>query len=364
MKEKILSSYDSSVKIHNELGKKVVSLLNTFFEKHNSLVHQIVYRVKSKDSLANKIDKKSDIDTKTGTHFSKYSKLEDITDITGIRIITYLDSSVDLLADIIRKEFIVDQDNSIDKREKKPDQFGYRSLHYIVSFSHERSKLTEYQEFKNIKFEIQIRSILQHAWAEIEHDLGYKNMTSIPNDIKRDFNRLAALLETADITFDTIKFKLLSYNEKIQTEDSYSIEINQNSIYNFIKKNNTLLLVKEMFKDRNFLIFSSEDLSVVIDRLLFFKIATIGQLQNIINEEKDGFLAFAQTLVETIKNDGIRIADKVPIIYFIHYYAMKYYKYSDLCILKNGNLEHMYDKSLWNQIEIKYKASLNRANLN
>jgi len=72
-------------------------------------------------------------------------------------------------------------------------------LHYVASLISEREKLTEYKRFAGIKVEIQIRSTLQHAWAEIEHDIGYKGENSVPDSLKRNFSRVAALLEVADI---------------------------------------------------------------------------------------------------------------------------------------------------------------------
>ena len=98
-----------------------------------------------------------------------------MTDITGVRVITYFADQVDEIAKVMEGEFNIDIKNSIDKRDiLDPDRFGYLSLHYvIVSLSSARCALAEYRSFSELKAEVQVRSILQHAWAEIEHDLGY-----------------------------------------------------------------------------------------------------------------------------------------------------------------------------------------------
>ncbi|MCQ5042062.1 hypothetical protein NE654_13385, partial [Akkermansia muciniphila] len=71
-------------------------------------------------------------------------------------------------------EFIIDRDISIDKRKSlDPKRFGYRSLHYVVHIDPKYVKAQEYHKYHNLKLEIQISSILQYTWAEIEHDLGY-----------------------------------------------------------------------------------------------------------------------------------------------------------------------------------------------
>jgi ppGpp synthetase/RelA/SpoT-type nucleotidyltranferase len=54
------------------------------------------------------------------------------------------------------------------------NRIGYRTIHLVVSLSNTRTILPEYSEFDDLKFEIQLRTILEHAWAEIEHDRNYK----------------------------------------------------------------------------------------------------------------------------------------------------------------------------------------------
>lgn len=145
---------------------------------------------------------------------------------------------MDKVALIINSEFEKDSKNSIDKREVESDKFGYKSLHYVVSLNKERLKLTEYKRFKNTKVEIQIRSVLQHAWAEIEHDIGYKTELSIPDHLKRDFYRAAALIETVDLEFVKIKNAVIKYKSSIQSEikkQPENIDINLNSLTAFLQ---------------------------------------------------------------------------------------------------------------------------------
>lgn len=143
-------------------------------------------------------------------------KIDDITDICAMRIITYFSDDVDKIADLIRSLFQIDEVNSIDKREvDDPTKFGYVSLHYIISLKEDRTSLVEAERFKNLKIEIQIRTILQHAWAEIEHDLGYKTIGDIPANVRRRFSRLAGQIELADEEFVRIKESVKEYSENI-----------------------------------------------------------------------------------------------------------------------------------------------------
>ena len=206
---KILDDYNKHQLSLGVFAKRMEDLLGSHLLEHKAIIHSISYRVKESESLETKLIKKN----------NKYSELSEITDIIGFRIITYYEDAVDLVASSIRKIFLVDEVNTIDKREAiDPDRFGYLSLHYIVSLNEERCNLPEYHVFDNFKFEIQIRSILQHTWAEIEHDLGYKSKMDIPRNIQRDFSRLAGLLELADKEFMSIRDKTEQYKQAAKTE--------------------------------------------------------------------------------------------------------------------------------------------------
>lgn len=185
----ILQEYDSSKNVLDNLDKILLTLVSSLLEQKNIRVHQVQTRVKDRDSLENKIIRKNE----------KYKSLSDITDVVGVRIITYFDDEVDQIADLIKEEFNIDKNNSVDKRKIDSDRFGYRSLHYVACLKEDRTKLPEYSSCGEQKFEFQIRTILQHSWAEIEHGLGYKGEFEIPSSEKRTFYRVAALLEQADI---------------------------------------------------------------------------------------------------------------------------------------------------------------------
>lgn len=237
---RILEEYDEKMESLSILSIQVENLLKRLLKDIN--ISSMTTRVKARDSLSKKIDIKQKI-MGNKPKIYKYETLNDITDICGIRICTFYSDDVDEIAGVIEKEFNIDTENSIDKRATmEVDRFGYLSLHYIVSLSEERTNLTEYKEFQNIKFEIQIRSMLQHTWAEIEHDLGYKSSVGLPNHIKRDFSRVASLLEIADKEFLNIKNSLEKYQmdvgENIQeTLSDQNIEINRISLLEFTRSN-------------------------------------------------------------------------------------------------------------------------------
>ena len=160
------------------------------------LVAAVETRVKEESSLTGKLALKG----------SKYSDLTDITDIVGVRVITFYIDDVDKVASVVEKLFTVDWDNTVDKRKlHEIDSFGYLSVHYICSIPD-----TPY------RFEIQIRTLLQHAWANMSHDTGYKSGVEIPKRYMRSMSRLAGMLELVDEEFGKIRSELTDYRRRVQ----------------------------------------------------------------------------------------------------------------------------------------------------
>ena len=184
-------------------------LVETLLAREGIVVHAITSRVKAKESLERKVSVPG----------RGYRVLSDVTDVCGVRITTYFQDDVDRVASVIAREFDVDPEHSIDKRAAiDPDRFGYISLHHVVRHTGDRTRLAEYRPYAHLPLEIQTRSILQHAWAEIEHDLGYKAGSALPRGIRRQFSRLAGLLELADQEFAAIRTALKAYEAEVPAE--------------------------------------------------------------------------------------------------------------------------------------------------
>lgn len=309
---KILQEYDESKNLLDNMDKTLNSLTVSLLEQRNIKAHQVQTRVKDRSSLKNKIIRKS----------QKYKALNEITDIVGIRIITYFEDEVDQIATMIEEEFEVDQENSIDKRKVDSDKFGYRSLHYVASLKKDRTELAEYSNYEERKFEIQIRSILQHSWAEIEHDLGYKGEFEIPSTAKRTFYRVAALLEQADIEFVKLKSTIAEYesslNEDIKVKPS-QIEINKASLTSFMRTNNNVINFEDnVFVNEYGLVITESDVDSFADDKLINTIKGLG-IENIkqLEEfylEKESLLKGSMKSLFPLLNSTIRRGDSVLIL--------------------------------------------------
>ena len=186
----------------------------------------IEHRVKSEASLAEKLVRNGDW----------YQKFDDLTDILGARVICFFNDEVDKLGKEIEKHFTIDWNNSSDKRALiKADSFGYLSLHYTCYFSEESGYP---KEVCNKKFEIQIRTVLQHTWAAIEHDIGYKSEFGLPREYARGFSRVAGLLEVADDEFIRLRDGMKAYTDdiraRIKENRADEVAINSVSINEFV----------------------------------------------------------------------------------------------------------------------------------
>ncbi|WP_280772302.1 GTP pyrophosphokinase [Salipaludibacillus daqingensis] len=284
----ILQSYDEEIAIYEAFAPKVSRLIRELAIQDGIDLYDTRYRVKKRGNLEKKIIRKN----------QKYNKLTDITDILGLRIITYFNDDVDRFIALIEREFTVDKINTVDKRNIDPDRFGYSSVHYIVSLTEKTSKLPEYTPFSELKFEIQIRSILQHAWAEIEHDLGYKTKKEIPRAIRRDFSRVSSLLELADNEFSRIKKYLEKYSDDIESkvaEETYEIAIDKISLQEYLYQSAIIKEINDEMLEHTggtVVIENNGVISKYINSLEFFNIVTIEELDTMLKDNKQAIISF------------------------------------------------------------------------
>lgn len=142
-------------------------------------------------------------------------------DVCGLRVVTLIDALTKGVGALIKREFEVDPANSGDKIDALGvDKVGYRSVHYICRLNAKRRELAEYAEFADLRFEIQVRSILQHGWAEIEHDRRFKYPGELPPDLSRQFALLAGNLELLDRDFDRLVKEVDARGEQLRLESA------------------------------------------------------------------------------------------------------------------------------------------------
>ena len=206
--EMILDEYRDRLPILNKQKDVVLDILKRTLKENNMVVTAIEGRVKTEKSLAGKLELKG----------NKYHTIDDITDIVGVRIITFFSDEVDQIAALVERMFEIDWDNSVDKRKMlEIDRFGYMSLHYICRIPKTLYEDPQQPLLNEIRFELQMRTALQHVWANMQHDTGYKSEVEIPLEHQRSLNRLAGILELADEQFSRIRKEINDYRRNVQS---------------------------------------------------------------------------------------------------------------------------------------------------
>lgn len=202
--EKSIDWYSRNKFLYELLSKKVEAIIKEVLESKKIDYSNIEFRAKGIESFKNKLKK--------GVSYNP----KEMQDLAGIRIIGYVNSDVNKVVETIKDLFDIDKKRSIDKSKILGiDKVGYRSVHFVAKLSEERLKLPEFKKFEGMYFEIQIRTILQHAWAEIEHDRNYKFSGVLPEEIKRRFSLLAGVLELADNEFENISNLIENYSKEV-----------------------------------------------------------------------------------------------------------------------------------------------------
>lgn len=199
--EALLRQYRELRPTMEAISSKAYDILSRALKEQGIYVTAIEHRVKTERSLAGKLELKG----------AKYKSIDDITDLVGLRVITFYTDEVDKVAAIAKRLFHIDWQESVDKRKlHELNAFGYNSLHYICRLR----EADAVDAGKNPRFELQMRTALQHVWSTIEHDTGYKGDVKIPQEYRRQFSRLAGMMELIDDEFSRLRVVLTDYRRQ------------------------------------------------------------------------------------------------------------------------------------------------------
>ena len=253
---------DNALPNHERLAPIVQSLLESMLQKE-----RIEYLNVTDESLK-KIARKQYRDPKS-----------QLTDLSGIRVVTFLEAQVSSISKLIRDLFEVDEKNSLDRTAVLGlDKLGYRSTHFVCTLGNRRSTLPEYATLGDMKFEIQVRTVLQHAWAELAHDRSFKFTVALPSKIERKINLYSGMLEIADAAFDEISKEIDAYRASLEDKSFGQIsdaEIDSISLDRFLVEASIPLSLS----------LSTEAMDIASTEVKQFGIRSIGELQNLMTEE-------------------------------------------------------------------------------
>lgn len=194
--QKYLEWYKEKIPTYCDLVSESERILKKNLNLKKIHILDIKGRVKELDSFGNKI--------RGGIHY----KPEYMQDLAGLRVICFVNSDVTKVSEIVESIFSIDKTRTKTRENMLGDnKMGYASTQYVCTLPKGRSKLSENKHLKGKLIEIQIRTILQHAWSEIEHDDVYKKANETNPELVRQFNLVSSILELADNELERLHTK-------------------------------------------------------------------------------------------------------------------------------------------------------------
>ena len=274
----ILEEYRKSEGDLALIGKIVDEKLNELVAGSGIRTFAVQHRVKSEKSLAGKLVRND----------GWYNQLADLTDLVGARIICYFSDDIDRLGKLVEGAFDIDHDNSSDKRALiDAETFGYLSLHYICSLP----KSDAYPEaLCQWRFEVQVRTCLQHVWSDIDHDMGYKSEFGVPRAVLRGFARISALLEVADDEFVRVRDIMRDYTESVRQsiidDTAEDVSIDMVSLAEYVRHNKPMRALLDRMAAACGAQIEECDPSAYVEQLAHLGVTTIGELSRLLSDNE------------------------------------------------------------------------------
>lgn len=236
----------------------------------------------------------------------------DITDKVGVRFVVMVEQHIEIIKHIVENNNIWSYSKDFDYnvlKNDKPDVFTYQSVHYIVK-NREQIEINGYKIYKDTPCEIQIRTLEQHAYAEISHTFIYKKESNC-SKLNRMLSRTAAFNEESDELYGEM------YNMVNSIEDKYN---------DFMKG----------LKDKYNFSFESDKLNRVIYDDIYLMLekyhVTLDDLTKFIDDNK-----YILSLIEMKKSD---ILFNQPVIIMIYYLVYNYnHEFSEIWQLPDDMLD-------------------------
>lgn len=224
--QELNKEYDTLLPQYKRLKEEVIFILEQKISA-NDIPYEAIYgRIKKLDSLQKKVCQ------------NEYSNpFQEVDDICGARVICLFPSHMKQVDKIICDSFIIlERDDKIGN--KPSESFGCLSIHYTATLADWCSG-PRYDDIKNLKFEIQLRTIAAHAWCAISHHLDYKHPNAVPASLQKQFHALSALFYLADENFEVLYKASQKVKEEAEKKDLSQIgkeEINFDILDAYLRK--------------------------------------------------------------------------------------------------------------------------------
>ncbi len=279
--ESLKSEYDGIVPDAERFATTLRHQIDTVASDNSiSLGVPLESRVKQWASITSKLERK---------HATIDSILK-LDDFVGVRVILLFTRDLELMHKALGECFrILSYEDTATRLEET--QFGYQSVHYIVSLPTEWLSVPTMATFAGFKAEIQVRTLAQHIWAAASHKLQYKQESSVPLQLRRSIHRVSAILETVDLEFERLLDERHTYVENIKedrNEQALNVEVLR-------------AILEEEWPEDN---FDEEDsYANLLDDLTEFGVQTSADLRTLIEEQRDGVMTAERDMVKEAQQE-------------------------------------------------------------
>ena len=263
----LMQQYKDRLPVFKRMEELAYNTLQQALSQQGLYVTSIEHRIKQENSLAGKLELKG----------NKYDSLSDITDILGMRIITFYTDDVDKVAAIVQQIFNIDWDESVDKRKRHElTSFGYNSLHYICRLPKSLIDNASMPELNEYRFEIQMRT----------------------SEYRRQFSRLSGTLELIDDEFSRLRTTMTDYRRKVQalvnSGQLDEVTLDGDSFRSYLTLKPFERLNQHIAAVNQAEIYPAP-LQVFLPVLEHFELNTLGDVQRFIDANKDDAYQYALT---------------------------------------------------------------------
>ena len=262
-----------NIETNNKLCTEVEFILKSELDRCDIEIAHLSSRTKTLESFCEKINRKS-----------YKNPFDEITDFSGVRIVYLYSSDRKLIEEIIERNFEIIE--KVDKSKLDDEKFGYGALHYLVKIRSSNGG-ARYEELKNKVCELQVRTILQDAWAVVANHLSYKQESDVPRVLRRKLNALSGLFETADDQFEIIKNARLAYKEEVQSSIPARLE---SMIGEETNLDEFIAYIRDRFTDRSKC--SEEDVAELLDDLKHHGYSTLVSINELIENAANAVEAY------------------------------------------------------------------------
>lgn len=272
--------YERRLGHYKELETEVRFILEGALKKAGIQYHLVASRIKTFESFLTKAQR-------IEATRPDPNPFEEINDICGIRVIALFLSDLKRIRELFAGSLdIVEVEDKI--QDAPPEFFGYMSVHLIARIP-ARFTGPRYDALKDLKCEIQVRTITMDAWASVSHYLDYKSQTAVPSDLRKDFLALSGLFYVADTHFEMF-FRQRERSreqvaEKAEAEDLSNAELNLDTLAAFLVAR---------YSDREHA--ESGYVSELLDELTKTHYTTIGQLTSDLDRTAKAFAQYESDL--------------------------------------------------------------------